>query len=344
VWARRRPIVTLVFTATVVVGVIAFLLPPWYRAEAELLPPGEEETGLGLATILRGVGVPGIKIPNQVTPSDVFMSVLQSRRINEAVVNRFNLKKLYKKKFMVDALRELHTHTRFKLTQAGTIQISVEDVNRQRAADMTNAYVEFLDRFSRQSRMTKGRRTRMFIQDRLTETKKELETAEQTLTQYQSLHKTVALSPGNSSAVEQGARLYAQRMALQVRLGVVRSYSQGSDEEVQIRQELAELDRQMRQLPETGLELARLVRDVKVMEQVFELLTAQYEDARIAEARDVVTVEILDDAVPPERKSRPKRSMMIVAAFLLSAAVGIGLAITRREEEPKPVMRAVASQ
>lgn len=342
--ARRRAIFLLVASATIVVGIIAFLLPPWYEATAELLPPSEEESGVGFGNLLRGVGVPGIKIPEEVSPSDILMVVLDSRRIQEQMVNRFNLKKLYRKKFMMDAIKELHQHARFKLSDAGSIQIFVEDRNRQRAADMANAYVELLDRFNREVRMTKGRRTRLFIEGRITETKQELESAEQRLAQYQAKNKTVALSPGVSSTMEQAATLYARRMALQVRLGVVRAYSQGSEEEIQIRQELTQLDQQMRALPETGLELARLLRDVKAFEQVYALLTAQYEDARITEARDVVTVEVLDAATPPERKVRPKRMTMIAGAFLLSMAVGVGWAALQAEERARPAMRAVSSE
>jgi uncharacterized protein involved in exopolysaccharide biosynthesis len=342
VWARRWPVLTLTVVATLVAGGLSFLLPNWYRASAELLPPGEEESSFGIASLLRGMAVPGIRIPTQVTPADVFIVILESRRINEQIVNRFDLKRLYKRKLMQDALKELRAHVRFKLTQAGSIQIEVEDRSRQRAADMANAYVELLDRFNREVRMTKGRRTRLFVEERLTETKRELTAAEQRLANYQSQHKTVALSPAMSSAVEQAALLYARRTALQVRLGVVRSYSQGSDEEIQILQELAQLDRQMRELPETGLDLARLVRDVKALEQVFELLTAQYEDARINEARDVVTVEVLDVATPPERKVRPRRSIIVAATFLLSLALGIGLSLRGQDRASRPVMRAVA--
>jgi uncharacterized protein involved in exopolysaccharide biosynthesis len=344
VWASRRPIATLVIAATLVVGIIAFLLPPWYRAECELLPPTEEETGFSLSSLLRGVAVPGVKIPTQVTPADVFMAVLQSRRVSQQIVNRFDLRRLYKQKFMIDAIDELHNHARFKLTEAGTIQITVEDRSPQRAADMANAYMEYLDLFNRQVRMTKGRRTRLFIEQRLAETKGELAAAERTLTEYQARNKTVALSYQQSSAIEQAALLYARRTALQVRLGVIRSYSQGSEEEIQIRQELAQLDRQMRDLPETGLELARLMRDVRALEAVSGLLTGQYEDARIAEARDVVTVDVLDAATPPEKKARPRRGIMIASTFLLSLALGTGLAMVRGEEPARPVMRAVAGE
>lgn len=343
VWARRRAIFMLVASATIVAGVTSFVLPPWYRAKAELLPPSEEDSGLGLSSLLRGVGIPGVKIPTEVSAAEVFIVVLESRRVSEQMVSRFDLKNLYRRKYTVDTIKELRQHVGLKLTEAGTIQISVEDQSRQRAADMANAYVEFLDRFNREVRMTKGRRTRLFVESRLAETKQELEIAEQRLTQYQVKNKTVALTPQMSSAVDQAARLFARRMTLQVKLGVVRGYSQGSEEETQIRQELAQLDQQMRELPETGLELARLVRGVKALEQVFAILTAQYEDARITEARDVVTVEVLDRATPPERKARPKRSLMIAATFLLSLALGVGHAIFQERDRPRPMVRAVAT-
>ena len=344
IWERRRQIVTLVMTASIIVGVIAFLLPPWYKAEAELLPPSEEESGVGLASMLKGMAIPGVRIPMQVAPADVFMIVLESRRVNEKIVERFDLKRLYKQKLMVDAVRELRRHANFKLTQAGSIRITVEDRDRQRAAEMANAYADYLDEFNRQARMTKGRRTRLFIEGRLAETKQELAVAERRLAEYQAKNKTVALTPEMSSAAEQAASLYGRRTALVVRLGVVRNFSQGSEEEIQIQQELSQIDQQLRQLPVTGLELVRLVRDVKALEQVFVLLTAQYEDARITEARDVVTVELLDRATPPEKKSRPQRTLMVAATFLASLLVGVGMAVLRNEERAAPALRAVVAE
>src|SRR5438552_17421164 len=118
VWSRRRAILTLALSATVVAGVIVFLLPNWYRSEAQLLPPSEDEGGVGLSSLLRGVGVPGVKIPTEVSAGDVFITVLESRRVSEQIVNRFNLRSLYKKKFLDDTIKELHQHASFKLTEA----------------------------------------------------------------------------------------------------------------------------------------------------------------------------------------------------------------------------------
>jgi uncharacterized protein involved in exopolysaccharide biosynthesis len=333
--SHRSAILILTGVALLVGVALALFLPPWYRAETSLLPPSEGETGFGLVSLLRGIAVPGITIPTQATPADVFLAVLDSRRINDEIVQRFNLRQLYHRKFMEDAVRELKRHARFKLTEAGTIVISVEDRSAQRAADIANAYVDLLDHFNREVRMTKGRRTRLFIESRIADTHRDLVNAEEALATFQSQHKTMGLSPEKSAAVEAAAELYAQRAALQVRLGVVQSYSRArTDEEVQIEQRLQQLDQQLEKLPVTGLQQARLLRDVKTLEQVYVLLSAQYEEARIDEARNVTTVELLDAATPPERRSRPRRALVVALSGILGGAVGITYALLRRDLAP----------
>ena len=343
-WAYRRPIGILVLAATLVTAVVAFRLPPWYRATGTLLPPGEEETGFGIARLLKGMSVPGFKVPTQATPADVFLAVLESRRISREIVDRFDLKRRYQKKFTDDAVKELKEHVKFKLNDSGTIDIAVEDQDPKIAASMVNAYIELLDRFNRDVRMTKGRRTRLFVEQRLDQTKRDLANAEQLLTDYQSKNKAMVLSAEASSAIEAAARMYAQRTALEVKLGVIQGYSRGTTGEAeQIVDQLAQLDRQLAKLPETGLELARLLRDVKIQEQVYALLTEQYEEARIDEARDVVTVEVLDPGTPPEHKFRPHRLVMIAVALALSLAVGVAYALFQQDEGSEAFIASAAS-
>jgi tyrosine-protein kinase Etk/Wzc len=332
VHARRRAILWLVIVSTVIVGAVAFLLPSWYRAEASLLPPGDEAS-FGLGNLLKGIGVPGVKVPTQATPADVFLAILESRRASEEMVQRFDLKRRYHKRFMVDAVKELRRHVSLRVDDVGIIRISVEDRDPRRAAQMANTYFEVLDRFNREIRMTKGRRTRIFVGGRLEDTRQAMTIAEQRLTEYESKHKAVALSPEASTAMEAAARLYATRAALQVRLGVIRSYTrERTDEERQIGLQLGQIDRQLSALPGTGMDLARLVRDAKMQAELFFLLTAQFEDARIQEARDVSTVEQLDVATPPEKKSRPRRALMMAVAFVFSLAAGVTYALIRSED------------
>lgn len=331
-WARRRRIGVMVAAATIFAVIVALLLPPWYRAQASLLPPTEEQSGFGLVGMIRGLAVPGVKIPTAATPSDVFLAILESRTLSEEIVKRFDLQRHYHRRLTEDAILELRRHTRFRLTESGTLELSVEDRDRKRAADMANAYIELLDRFNREVRMTKSRRTRVFLQQRLIETRTELTRVEQLLTEYQAKHKEVAISSEISSAVESAARLAAQRLALQIRLGVIRSYTrEQSEEERQVLEQLTQIDRQLQVLPVTSIEIVRLLRDVRTQEELHILLVAQFEGARLDEARDIVTVEILDPAVPPERRVRPRRSVLVAGVFAFSLAVGAAWAAFQGE-------------
>jgi len=335
--AHKKPVTIFVLVATLVTGVAVFSMPPWFQATASLLPPSEEGTGFGLARFMRSASVPGVSLPTQSTPAEVMLAILQSRRLAEEIVNRFDLKKVYERHFMQDAVKDLGSHTKFKLTDAGTITLVLEDRDPKRAATMLQAYIDLLDRFNREVRSTKGRRTRQFVEERLNECKTDMAKAEQTLADYQASHKTAVISPAQSTATEAAARIYAQRTALQVRLGVVRGYARERSAEVQqIEDQLNQLDIQLRSLPETGLEMARLLREVQKFEQLYVLLTSQYEEARIDEARDVVTVDVLDPPVPPERKAHPHRGIMILTGFLLSSGLGVAYALFQEEKPGSP--------
>ncbi|HET9952519.1 MAG TPA: GNVR domain-containing protein, partial [Candidatus Eisenbacteria bacterium] len=189
-------------------------------------------------------------------------------------------------------------------------------------------------RFNREIRMTKGRRTRLFVEKRLDETRVGLEKAEEALRKYGEKHHTVVLSADQLSSVESSARLFASQATLDVQLGIARQYASDSSVEVRrLRQQLDEVNRLIGALPDLGLELARLVRTVKIQEQVFALLSAQYEEARITEARDVSTVEVLDRADPPDRRIWPRRGLLIALGFAISsfaAAAWVGWSVHRR--------------
>lgn len=308
-----------VLAGTLLSGAIAFLWPATYRAEAVLLPPTEEETGFSASAFFRGIAVPGIRLPARSGPEDVTMAILKSRRVAAALVRRFDLRRVYDAPREDLAVRELQENTTIRLGESGTVSIHVVDRDPKRAADLANAYTEELDRFNREIRMTKGRRTRVFVEQRIQDTRRELSKAEEALRGYGERHRTVTLSPDQLSSVESAAKLAASQAALEVQVGVARQYAAETSEEVRrLRQQLDQVNRLLRAMPEQGLALARLLRDVKIHEQVYALLSAQYEEARINEARDVTTVEVLDPADPPHRRHWPRRGLMIGLGFLLS--------------------------
>jgi hypothetical protein len=196
--------------------------------------------------------------------------------------------------------------------------MALEDRDPKRAAAMLQTYIDMLDRFNREVRTTKGRRTRSSSSSGSTECKSDMAKAEQALADYQSTHKAAIITPAQSTATEAGSADLRAAHRAQVRLGIVRGYSREGSRRCSRSRPADQLDSQLRALPETGLELARLLREVQKYEQLYVMLTAQYEEARIDEARDVVTVDVLDAPVPPERKAHPHRLLLIARVFLLS--------------------------
>lgn len=319
-WSQRIQVMTAVLVAFALALGIAFLLPKWYKATAVILPPEDTDIFSNMSLAQRALtkfpafGVLG----DYFTPADVFKAILKSRRVQDKVVNRFDLQKVYKLKSREKTLKELKNNTDVKLAPEGTIAVAVEDRDPKRAAAMAMAFLEELDRFNIENRNTGAGRTRRFLENRVAETDSMLRLSEEALKLYQEAKHTVVPTSMDAGDVKTAAELMGRKIALEVRLEVLRTYlREDSDELRTIRTELDQLKVKIRTLPQLQSELSRLIRDQKMHEQVFVLLTAELEQARIRETMDTPTVQILDVAVPPERHSRPKRlTIAIVAAVL----------------------------
>jgi len=321
---RARFIAVNVGVVTLVALGVSLVLPKWYSAKAVLLPPTEEESSLSLSQLLpRGLG--GIKLPGAPTLSDVFVAVLKSRSVGDRLVTRFDLVRRYRLPDAEKALKELDRHTKLALGDEGTISISVEDRDPKTAAAMANAYIEELDNFNRLTRTSSARRTREFIEERLGVVQKDLAAAENSLSSYQQQKSVALMSPEARGQAEIGANIMAQKLALEVKLNVLRQSLVESSEEVRrVKDELSAVEAQLGTLPQAGVATMRLWRDLKTQEQLYELLTAQLEEARIRETRDTPTVQVLDPAVAPLHKSRPKRSLVVLAGLLLGGLGSLG--------------------
>jgi tyrosine-protein kinase Etk/Wzc len=233
------------------------------------------------------------------------------------------------------------------------ISVKVEETDPQLAAAIANFYVAHLDQMITRFATTEASKQRLFIADRLTETERELRGAEEALRQFQETNKVIALQEQARGAVETAAQLKGEIMASEVQLEVMRKFATDANPEVvKLKQRIEEMKRHLSgmqygkgwvlpaenrnpaeprneiyipfaQVPELGIELARVMRDVKVQETVYSLLTQQLEQAKIAEARDMPTVQALDKAVPADRKSKPKIRFNMAIAGITSLFVGI---------------------
>jgi uncharacterized protein involved in exopolysaccharide biosynthesis len=342
-----RLILTTSVVAALLMGLVSLFLPKYYESTTTLLPQIEGKEGGGLGALLAAGGAAasqtmGIVVPGLPTSSsDVFIAILKSRVMADDVIREFNLLSLYQVKTMQDAREALEVATRITLNKEKVIKITVEAKDPQLAAEMANFYASNLDRLNRTLNVTKAGENRKFLERHLADTQVSLQKAEESLKDFQIKNRTVAVETQAKAMIEAVATLQGQITAQEVQLQVMGTYlSADNPEFARVRSGIEELKRQVRLLesgkpdklagpperpqhgmthvPALALEYGRLMRDVKVQETVVTLLTGQYEQAKMSEARDSPVVQVLDTAVPADRKSRPK----VVLNSLVAGVVG----------------------
>ena len=292
-----------------------------------------------------GITLPGIPA----TPTDIFVAMLKSRVMADEVIKQFDLMKVYEAKTRQDARKALESDTKIMVSKEKVIKVTVEARSPQLASDIANFYVANLDRLNRTLNVTKSGQNRVFVEKRLADTKVNLVNAEEALREFQTENKAVHLEAQGRAAIEAAAMIQAEISAAEVQLQVMESYlTPENPDVVRMRSNVGELKKQL-VLLETGkggkgqlpgdrmhpafitvpslvLEYARMLRAVKVQEALYTMLTSQYEQAKIAEARDTPSVQVLDPGVPAERKSKPWVTLNMLTAGALALFLGMFLA------------------
>jgi len=328
---RGRWIGLNVLLVATVAAVASLFLPHWYRAQGTFLPVGEERSDFDFHSFLREVALPGAGLSEAVQAGDLSIALLKSRRVRDSLVVEFDLIRRYKAKDVEAALGALHAHSDFFVGQEGMVNVSIEDRDPRVAARMVNRSVEILDQFNAEQRMTKGQRTRIFVERELVESERDLRQAEEALERYQSDTKLVTMSVQAHSDVSASAALLARKMEVEIELGIKQNVLREGNEELKLlRSELTQIDRKLGQLPALGLEYARLLRDLKVREQIQSFLRTEYEQAKIQEERDTPSITVVDRAEPPLRRVRPRRKLIVASAAAVALAVSVlgALAVT----------------
>ena len=348
----RRVIIANFLIVAVIVAVISLFLQPWYEARTTILPPERESGSLGLsAGLLGGLGAAflgggGMALPTFATLSDVYAAILKSRRVAEGVVETNNLMELFDTESMTTALETLKSHLSVTVGKEGIITLAYEDKDPVRAARVANSFVEQLNAVNQEVNVGKAKSSRVFIEERLAETKQDLKAAEENYKEFQEKHRAISLDDQVKAQISYAAQLEGELVMAEIQLGVLRKTLSNSHQEVRgQRARIEEIKKQLRildqgpqgvesgdaigmkvpfsQAPALGLELARLTRELTVQGTVFELLTQQYEQAKIQENKDTPTVNVLDKAYPPEERVRPARAQLVALAGAISIFITI---------------------
>jgi uncharacterized protein involved in exopolysaccharide biosynthesis len=347
---RKHIILWVTVTFAVVAVVISLILPKQYTASVALLPPQQNSSmgsaiasqlgNLGGMAAFAGGGL-GLKSPN-----DMYIAMLKSRTVEEAMVKHFGLVQEYKQKYISDACKVFERHAIIDGSgKDGLLHIAVEDPDPNRAAQLANGYVDQFRNLSEHLAITEASQRRLFFEQQLEQAKDNLANAEEALKETQQKTGVIQLDSQARALIESAATLRAQIAAKEVQIQSMRTFATGENAQlIQAEQELDGLRTQLAklggsenidaglmvpkgQVPEAGLEYVRKLRDVKYYETIFDILARQFEIAKLDEAKQGALVQVVDAAVPADRRSFPKRGMIVIAATAAGFFVGIIIAI-----------------
>jgi uncharacterized protein involved in exopolysaccharide biosynthesis len=350
-WERRRFLWRVVCWALLFSVAIAFLLPKRYTSTTRLMPPDSKPGAAMLAALatrsspaLAGYAGELLGVKNS---GALFAELLRSRTVQDRIIERFHLQKVYWDRYMQDARKDLSKRTEIsEERKSGVISIAVTDRSPQRAAEMAQAYVEELDRLVAQVSTSSARQERVFIEQRLKNVRADLDKAQREFSEFASKNTALDIKEQTRAMVESAATLQGHLIAAESELqGMEAIYTSENVRVRSLRARIGELQRQLRklggsdaalaagsgpegelypsirQLPLLGVEWADLYREIKVQETVYELLTQQYELTRIQEAKEIPVVHVVDAANIPEKKSFPPRLLIVAAITLLVCLV-----------------------
>jgi tyrosine-protein kinase Etk/Wzc len=345
---HKRFLLRFVLCVVVLATLIAFLLPVRYEGRVVLLPPAQSTSigtallgqlgGGSLGSLASLAGSGGLSLKN---PADMYVALLTSRTVEDAMIRRFELQKEYREKRLVDTRKELERRTTALAgTKDGLIRLTVEDRDPKRAAELANAYVEEFRRLSASLAITEAARRRLFFEQQLQQAKDSLTVAEDAMAKTQQSTGVLQIDSQARALIETAAVLRGQVVAKEVQIEGMRAFAtEDNPHLVLAKQELAALQAQLDRVAgshpddgsdinlskgrvtKTGMEYLRRYRDLKYQETVFELLAKEYEVAKLDEAREGAIVQVVDSAVPLDKKSSPHRGLIIIGAALLAFLV-----------------------
>jgi uncharacterized protein involved in exopolysaccharide biosynthesis len=343
-WQRRQTVLRATVVALLATSLIVFCIPKEYQSMARIMPPEQSSGSAAMMAALAGkalppgVGALAANLFGMHNTGALFVDLLQSPTIRGHLIDQFDLQKVYWKRYRTDAAKKLAKRTEItEDRKSGVITIVVTDTDRQRARDMAQAYLEQLDILLARVNTSAARRERLFIEQRLVTVQAELQRAQEDLSRFSSNNAALDIKEQTRAMVEASAKLQAQLIVARGEVDSLEQIYTADNVRVRAAQARAselekalnklggptnldisddhtadnELYPPLRQLPILGVRWANLYRKVKIHETVFDLLTEEYESARIEEAKSIPTVSVIDPPSWPEKKSFPPRILLI---------------------------------
>jgi tyrosine-protein kinase Etk/Wzc len=334
---NRNPILKItIVTSILVFLILLFIYPITYKAPVTILPPSDQDQMGGLRGLISGGEFSSLLLGGGLTQSSsqLQIEILKSRTAAEHVVRKHNLMDYYDSKTFYNACNDLRDDLEIELSKEKIITLSVKvstgflpsfladlDSTKKFSAKLSNSYVEALDKINSEKISYKAKRAREYIEEQLQITKEMLITAEEYLMEFQKENKTISLPEQLRAAIESSSQLKAELIKTEIEIGLLETnLREDSPALVSVRKKLSELKQEydkfeigtedyllaFEDVPELSKEFADLLREVKIQNEIYLLLQQQYYKEKIQENRDLPTIEVLDEAIPPLRASAPR--------------------------------------
>ena len=354
-----------VFVITLFAIILSLIIPKTYRASAVLMPP-LMQAGMGVFTPLIDSPLGGLF--SQDTDETLSMiAILKSRTVLTSVIEEFNLIELYEVENMDIAIQSLKDHVLTDIDDEGTIRVSVdiltkwfhpdyqEEKAKQLCSDIANYFIKQLDIVNKKLQTEQASFQRKFIEIRYNNNIQELKSAEEKLKQFQEINNMISLPEQTHAAIEAASKIKGHILSNEVRLEVLKkAYNSGHPDIDQLINEIAALTEQLHRMeyrketeqtniknifpafsrmPELETQLRQLMREVEIQNTLFTFLTQQYEEAKINEAKDTPTIQILDIAVKPNVKYKPFRALIVIGAGMFGLIFGCFISFVRERND-----------
>ena len=337
---RKKLIFWMTFGLAFLVAIYSLVTPKIYRAETRLLPP--KSAGFDQAALLDiATGGAASALAGK-TPGDLYVGIAKGRTVLDKVIERFKLQEIYKQDNMDRTRKVLSDNLEAKADlKTGIISIAVLDKDPQRAAAVANGFVDALKEVTSGLAISEAAQKRLYYETQIKDVQAALQKSEEDLKAYQ--ERTGIQEAGSQTGALVGtlASLRAQITAKEVQLRALKAYATGQNPEVKkVQNELSALYGQLERLeadqgsardplnpeggmPKARLEYMRLLREAKFNEYLYGLLQKQFEMAKLGEVKDAAVIQVIDTAVPPQVRFKPKRTLMV----LLAAVLGFFLSV-----------------
>src|SRR6201992_36114 len=367
-WDRRRLLLRVAAITLVLSAVIAYLIPKRYESVARLMPPEQPSSGAAMLAALAGHSLGGMSGLGSLagllggrTSSALFIDLLHSRSISDHIIDRFDLQRVYKKRYRIDTVKYLAHHTTvIDDKKSGVITVTFNDTDPRRAQAITQAYLDELNSLLTHANTSSARRERAFIEKRLVNVQAELQSAEKALGQFSSNNVTFDIKEQTHAMVDAAAKLQGELIVGQSELDSLQQiYGEGNVRVRAARARIGELKSELakmsgrpscepsgdsaelypslRQIPKLAVPYTDLYRRGKIQANVFELLSEQYEMSRIEEAKDTPVVSVFDLPLVAEKKSFPPRLLIILILTALAVrTTSFSIVLTNMWQQVSP--------